>query len=47
MAELLKGAPVASAITDDLKTRCETLKSSGISPCLAILRVGERSDDIA
>ncbi|MCR5322612.1 MAG: bifunctional 5,10-methylene-tetrahydrofolate dehydrogenase/5,10-methylene-tetrahydrofolate cyclohydrolase [Lachnospiraceae bacterium] len=47
MAELLKGAPVAAAISEDLKNRCEILKNKGITPCAAIVRVGERPDDLA
>ena len=47
MAELLKGAPVAAAITENLKNRAEALKAAGIVPTLAILRVGERPDDLA
>jgi len=47
MSEILKGAPVANAITEDLVTRVEKLKANGINPTLAILRVGERGDDIA
>lgn len=47
MAEILKGAPVAAAITQALIVRAETLKQKGVEPCLAILRVGERPDDLA
>lgn len=47
MAELLKGAPAASAITEELIPRTKALKQAGITPCLAILRVGERADDLA
>lgn len=47
MAEILKGAPVAAAITEELKARVEKLKSKNIIPTLAILRVGERPDDMA
>lgn len=47
MAKLLKGAPVAAALTGELIPRAEALKRSGITPCLAILRVGERTDDLA
>ena len=47
MAQLLKGAPVAAAISEDLKNRCEILKSKGITPKAAILRVGERPDDLS
>lgn len=47
MPQLLKGAPVAAAISEDLKKRCENLKNSGITPKAAILRVGERPDDLS
>lgn len=47
MAEILRGAPVAAAISDNLRGRVQELKSAGITPTLALLRVGERADDIA
>lgn len=47
MAELLKGAPVAAALTAALAARCGTLKEKGVAPTLAIVRVGERPDDIS
>ncbi len=47
MAELLKGAPVADALTEMLIPRAEALKRRGLLPCLAILRVGGRADDLA
>ncbi|MDO4806905.1 MAG: bifunctional 5,10-methylenetetrahydrofolate dehydrogenase/5,10-methenyltetrahydrofolate cyclohydrolase [Coriobacteriales bacterium] len=47
MAELLKGAPVARAISEDLAARVEALGKKGIVPTLAIVRVGERDDDLA
>ena len=47
MAEILKGAPVAAAISEDLTVRAEKLKARGAEPCLAILRVGEQADDLA
>jgi methylenetetrahydrofolate dehydrogenase (NADP+)/methenyltetrahydrofolate cyclohydrolase len=47
MAELLKGAPVAAALNEDLTRRIAGLKERGVTPTLAILRVGERPDDIA
>ena len=42
MAELLKGAPVARALTEELAARCAVLREQGIVPTLAIVRVGER-----
>ncbi len=47
MAELLKGAPVAAAITEQMKQDVADIKAQGIEPTLAILRVGERPDDLA
>ena len=47
MAEILKGAPVAAAMTEQMKKDVEDLRAKGIDPTLAILRVGERPDDLA
>ena len=47
MAEILKGAPVAAALSEELIARAEKLKQAGTVPTLAILRVGERPDDIS
>ena len=47
MAELLKGAPVVEALNAKMTAEIEALKTKGISPALAILRVGEREDDIS
>ena len=47
MSEILKGLSVANALTEKLIARCENLKSKNINPTLAILRVGERPDDIS
>ena len=47
MAELLKGMPVANAITEELVGRVATLKERGVTPTLAIVRVGERDDDLS
>ena len=47
MAELLKGAPVAGAITRRNKEVVEELKSKGINPTLAIIRLGENASDLA
>ena len=46
MAELWKGAPVAAAITAELVERGEVLRARGIVPTLAIVRAGEKADDI-
>ena len=42
MAQLLKGAPVAAAITENLIRRAQALRSEGVLPKLAMLRVGAR-----
>jgi methylenetetrahydrofolate dehydrogenase (NADP+)/methenyltetrahydrofolate cyclohydrolase len=47
MAELLKGAPVAAALTEALCVRAANLKDRGVVPTLAIVRVGENPDDIS
>lgn len=47
MAQLLKGKPVADAISEDLRPRIARLKDAGITPTLAIVRVGEREDDLS
>ncbi|HHW94465.1 MAG TPA: bifunctional 5,10-methylenetetrahydrofolate dehydrogenase/5,10-methenyltetrahydrofolate cyclohydrolase [Mogibacterium sp.] len=47
MAEILKGAPVANALTDKLIERVNSLKAKGVAPNLALVRVGERGDDLA
>ena len=47
MAEILKGAPAAVALTERLAARAAALKEKGTVPTLAILRVGEREDDIS
>ena len=47
MEKILKGAPVAQAIIDRTLCDANVLKEKGIIPTLAILRVGERADDIS
>ncbi len=47
MAILLKGKPVADKITEELKIKADSLKAAGVDPTLAILRVGEREDDLS
>lgn len=46
-AKLLKGKPVADAIIEKTKLKVEALKSQGICPQLAIVRVGANESDIA
>lgn len=47
MATELKGAPVAKAIDERSRSGIETLSEKGVAPTLALVRVGEREDDIA
>ena len=47
MAEILKGAPAAAALTEKLTRRAEALRQKGVVPCLAIVRLGARDDDLA
>lgn len=47
MAELLKGAPVAGAITRRNVQAVEELKDRGIDPTLAIIRLGEKPGDLS
>ncbi|MBQ9685931.1 MAG: bifunctional 5,10-methylenetetrahydrofolate dehydrogenase/5,10-methenyltetrahydrofolate cyclohydrolase [Oscillospiraceae bacterium] len=47
MALILKGAPVAAALSNELIERAQTLRTQGVVPTLAILRVGEQPDDLA
>jgi len=47
MAELLKGVPAATKITEELSSRCERLKARGINPTLEILRVGDKPEDLS
>ena len=47
MAEILKGAPVAAALSEAISRDVEELKAKGIVPALAIVRVGARPDDLA
>ncbi len=47
MAEILKGAPVAAALQERTKKRVEVLREEGITPGLAIIRVGEKPDDVS
>ncbi len=46
MAELLKGAPVASAIAEDLTARIARLNEKGVQPKLTVIRLGERGGDL-
>ena len=47
MAEHWKGAPLAQALTERLVFKANQLKVQGIVPTLAIVRVGERPEDLS
>ena len=47
MATLLKGAAVAKSLTEKVKARADALSEEGVYPTLAIIRLGERDDDMA
>ena len=47
MAEILKGAPVTAALNEKMTAEVALLKEKGVVPTLAILRVGERPDDLS
>lgn len=47
MATLLKGLPVARELSANVAERVQALRSRGVVPTLAIVRVGEREDDLA
>ncbi|MEG2174617.1 MAG: bifunctional 5,10-methylenetetrahydrofolate dehydrogenase/5,10-methenyltetrahydrofolate cyclohydrolase [Oscillospiraceae bacterium] len=47
MAQILDGKQVVLSINADAKLRAKSLSDRGITPTLAIIRVGDRGDDIA
>ena len=47
MATLLRGAEVVSALNEKVQTDVRALMARGVVPTLAILRVGEKPDDLA
>ena len=47
MAVLLTGKEVSNAVKERVAESVKTLAQSGITPTLAILRVGERPDDLS
>lgn len=47
MAMLLRGADTARVLTERMKGEAAALSARGIVPTLAILRVGEREDDLS
>lgn len=46
-AKILRGKPVTEAMTSAIRSDVEMLKSKGVTPKLAIIRMGSRPDDIA
>ena len=47
MAEILKGAPVVSALNERISKKAEELRGLGIIPTLTLVRVGENEADIS
>ena len=47
MAERLNGKEVAAALNEETIRRISALKEKGTDVCLAIVRVGERADDLS
>ncbi|NLI54601.1 MAG: bifunctional 5,10-methylenetetrahydrofolate dehydrogenase/5,10-methenyltetrahydrofolate cyclohydrolase [Clostridiales bacterium] len=47
MAMLLKGAAVVSALNEQISADTAALRSRGVVPTLAVVRLGERADDLA
>ena len=47
MAEQLLGLPVANALSERVAARAAELTKGGVTPTLAIIRVGERDDDLS
>ena len=47
MSTILKGAPVVAAMNEANAARCAALQEKGVVPTLAVVRVGERPDDLS
>ena len=47
MATLLKGKPVVDQMAVDLRKRIDALAQSGVTPTLALVRLGQRPDDLS
>lgn len=47
MAEILTSKPVVCAMGENIRPRVAALKEAGITPTLAIVRVGDRPDDLS
>lgn len=46
-AEILRGAAVAAALNERTAALCAALREAGTVPTLAVVRVGERADDLS
>ena len=44
---IMKGSAAAAAMKDELIKEREAMNAVGVEPCLAIVRIGEKQDDIA
>lgn len=47
MADILKSKPVTDKMAEEIIPRIEALKAEGVEPTLAIIRVGQRPDDLS
>ncbi len=47
MSVIMKGTDVAKSMKKELTREAKSLRERGIIPCLAIIRVGARPDDLA
>ena len=47
MSMMLSGKEIAASLNESLRQKAEALRAKGVLPCLAIVRVGERADDLA
>ena len=47
MSRQLLGKEVNADLNERIKARAQALKDKGIEPCLGIIRVGEREDDLS
>ncbi len=47
MAKVLSGKEAAQHLTEALAERVRVLRKKGVEPCLAVIRVGEKDDDLA
>jgi len=47
MAQILTGSEVVKALDEEIISEVELLNKRGVTPTLAIIRVGERADDVA